>query len=427
MDTIDTPYGTFPAYYQIKKLEDLCIREIGIQTGPFGSQLHNSDYVSIGTPILTVEHLGENRISHKDIPKVSEDDRKRLERYSLKKGDIVFSRVGSVDRRSLVREEEVGWLFSGRCLRVRPDPDVLDSVFLSYLMGLPSFKEYIRKIAVGATMPSINTEILSNIPICYPPLTIQHNIAQILGSLDNKIELNRKMNETLEAMARAIFKSWFVNFDPVRAKMEDRPSTEMDVETAALYSGEFEVVDGREVPKGWSIKSLGNVIDLRYGKALKEEDRIFGNIPVFGSNGQIGWHNEKLADGPGIIVGRKGNPGTVTWSTTDFFAIDTTFYVIPKKDHISLFYLYYELQRQNLQSLGADSAVPGLNRNFVYMNKILIPPNGILDRFDSIVMKLNKQIQINNDQSITLTKIRDLLLPKLVFGLIRIPIFNEVP
>ena len=94
-----------------------------------------------------------------------------------------------------------------------------------------------------------------------------------------------------------------------------------------------------EIPRGWKVQRLGDLIELAYGKALKEENRRAGSIPVFGSNGQIGWHDQKLVDGPGIIVGRKGNPGVVTWAPTDFFAIDTTFYVVPKTECRSLQFL----------------------------------------------------------------------------------------
>ena len=199
---IETDYGPFRRGVQVDLLSNLCASKNGIQTGPFGSQLHQRDYVPAGTPIITVEHLGQNRIVHQDLPCVSDDDRRRLSKYALRKGDIVFSRVGSVDRRSLVREPEEGWLFSGRCLRVRPDPNRIDPAYLSYFFGLPTFQEYIRSIAVGATMPSLNTQILSDLSIVYPSLTEQRAIAHVLGTLDDKIELNRRMNETLEQMAR---------------------------------------------------------------------------------------------------------------------------------------------------------------------------------------------------------------------------------
>ena len=215
---VETVYGRFPSGFLEGRLANLCDSDGGIQTGPFGSQLHQEDYVSVGTPIVTVEHLGENRILHRNLPCVSDYDRDRLSKYALRRGDVVFSRVGSVDRRALVREPEEGWLFSGRCLRVRPDSAKIDSRYLSYFFGLSTFQAHIRSIAVGATMPSLNTQLLSDVTIFYPPLPEQRAIAHILGTLDDKIELNRRMNETLEAMARALFKSWFVDFDPVRAK-----------------------------------------------------------------------------------------------------------------------------------------------------------------------------------------------------------------
>ena len=132
----DTVYGLVSDDFDVDTLENLCVSG-GIQTGPFGSQLHQKDYLPVGTPIITVEHLGENRVLHQDLPRVSDADKERLSRYVMEKGDIIFSRVGSVDRRALVRDEEDGWLFSGRCLRVRPDKAKIDS---DYLLGFCTLK-----------------------------------------------------------------------------------------------------------------------------------------------------------------------------------------------------------------------------------------------------------------------------------------------
>jgi type I restriction enzyme S subunit len=158
-----TVYGFISARLARSTLGDLCVPDCGVQTGPFGSQLHASDYVNEGTPIITVEHLGDNRIIHTNVPRVTDEDKKRLARYSLITGDIVFSRVGSVDRRAIVQPDEDGWLFSGRCLRVRPDRNKIDPGYLSWFFGLPGFQEHIRQIAVGATMPSLNTRILEDV------------------------------------------------------------------------------------------------------------------------------------------------------------------------------------------------------------------------------------------------------------------------
>jgi len=169
-----------------------------VQTGPFGSQLHNEDYVSLGTPIVTVEHLGQRKMKQQNLPRVCEKDRIRLSKYSLQTGDLVFSRVGSVDRCSYVGFEEDGWLFSGRCLRLRCYKDVIPK-YLFYFFSLNSVKEYIRGIAVGATMPSLNTKLLSETHVIFPSIQEQIIITSILSAIDDKIELNNKINDNLAA------------------------------------------------------------------------------------------------------------------------------------------------------------------------------------------------------------------------------------
>lgn len=169
-----------------------------IQTGPFGSQLHKEDYVEIGTPIVTVEHLGKRIFSEQNLPKVSKVDKERLIKYTLSEGDIVFSRVGSVDRCSYVDKEHDGWMFSGRCLRVRPSSE-LNPLFLYYYFCLEETKKFVRNIAVGATMPSINTKLLGEVEIACPDINTQDRIASILSAIDTKIEVNEKINDNLAA------------------------------------------------------------------------------------------------------------------------------------------------------------------------------------------------------------------------------------
>lgn len=159
-----------------------------VKTGPFGSTLHRSDYVEVGTPIITVEHLSDYGLVHKNLPLVSDSDRERLKSYSLRENDIVFSRVGSVDRNSVVKKEEDGWLFSGRILRIRPDYRLLDARFLGYYFQLEVTKYRIRSVAVGQTMASLNTEILKAFQVVTANLGEQTKIANFLTALDRKIE-----------------------------------------------------------------------------------------------------------------------------------------------------------------------------------------------------------------------------------------------
>jgi len=190
---------------------------------------------------------------------------------------------------------------------------------------------------------------------------------------------------------------------------------------ADLFPARLVDSDLGEIPEGWEVAQLGELIELAYGKALKADDRRDGDIPVYGSNGQVGWHDERLVPGPGIVVGRKGNPGVVTWVPTDFFPIDTTFYVVPKKKRCgSLAFLFHALRIHELGSLAADSAVPGLNRNFVYMSSQVLPPASLLGQFECIASQLARRVNDASIESRTLAALRDALLPKLISGELRV-------
>ena len=172
-----------------------------VQTGPFGSQLHNEDYVESGTPIITVEHMDGKYIAHRNLPLVSQNDVDRLRKYDLHTGDIVFSRVGSVDRAVTVSQHEDGWLFSGRCLRVRPYDPNTGSYFL-WWFNQPVIRQLVTASAVGATMPSINTSILNSIRIVFPQKDIVTQFCKMADGLIEIIATNleeiRKLNDARE-------------------------------------------------------------------------------------------------------------------------------------------------------------------------------------------------------------------------------------
>ena len=319
-----------------------------------------------------------------------------------------------------------------------------DPRFIAYFLRSLDFSAYSDKAAV----PGLNRNHLHEASVRVPPMPEQRAIAHILGTLDDKIELNRRMNETLEEMARALFKSWFVDFDPVRAKATLKHVVGHDAvpdgepsENAAASAGEWTVeralayldamdpqiadlfpdwlVDSElgEIPEEWEVKSLGELIELAYGKALKAGDRNVGDILVYGSNGQVGWHDERLVAGPGIVVGRKGNPGVVTWAHGDFFPIDTTFYVVPRDANWGLPFLFFALTSQDLPSIAADSAVPGLNRHLAYMNKQFIPGKHVVDAFNDYASAIFSRRRHLDEESRILTTQRDALLPELMSGL----------
>jgi len=252
-----------------------------VQTGPFGSQLHATDYVEEGVPVVMPVNIGDNRIIEAGIARVREADAARLSRHRLRAGDIVYSRRGDVERRALVREEQSGWLCGTGCLLVRPGTSV-DPRYLSFLLGSGAARSWLVRHAQGATMPNLNTSILSALPLTIHEKPEQLRIAHILGTLDDKIELNRRMNETLEEMARALFKSWFVDFDPVRAKAEGR-DTGLPKHLADLFPDRL--VDSKlgPIPEGWQVVRFSETVTVASGGTPKTSMAAYwsGDIPWF--------------------------------------------------------------------------------------------------------------------------------------------------
>jgi type I restriction enzyme S subunit len=376
-----------------------------------------NEYIDHGIPFLRSLNVDRFKINSRDIRYVSRDFHSRISKSRLIPGDVVIVRTGKPGTCAVIPEE----LPESNCsdlVIVRCGSEILNRFFCYYVNSAAS--NHIAAHLVGAVQQHFNVASAKTMEIPLPPIQEQKAIAHILGTLDDKIELNRKTNETLEAMAKALFKSWFVDFDPVRAKAEDRP-TGLPAEISDLFPDSFEDSKLGEIPSGWSIVQLGDLIELAYGKPLKEEQRNGGIYSVFGSNGVVGSHDDYLVEAPGIVIGRKGNPGTVEWSERNFYPIDTTFFVVNKKTGLGMRFLFYSLKNQNLADLSADSAVPGLNRNHAYLNAQMLPPAKVACAFESYSEVIFKRREVLADEIIALSATRDALLPKLISGEICIP------
>lgn len=176
------------------------LREIAdIQTGPFGSQLHASDYVEHGIPSIMPQDIINNRINDTSIARIKAEDAERLKKYLVQKGDIVYSRRGDVERHALVSDLEAGWLCGTGCLRVRVDAEQADPEFIHYYLSMEESCAWIRHNAHGTTMPNLNTTILGECPINLPDVTTQRQIASILSAIDRKIIVNERINDNLAA------------------------------------------------------------------------------------------------------------------------------------------------------------------------------------------------------------------------------------
>ena len=460
-------YGRFSSEFEYSQLFQLCIEKNGVQTGPFGSQLHKEDYVAQGTPIITVEHLGDNRIIHIDTPFVTDDDKNRLQKYQMKEGDIIFSRVGSVDRRALVRKDEDGWLFSGRCLCVRVDKTKINPTYLSYFFGLESFKKYIRGIAVGATMPSINTKILSDVPVYYPKnLNQQKQIAKILSDLDDKIHLNNQINQTLESIAQAIFKSWFIDFEPVRAKISAKQTgqdpelaamyaisgkSEAELEqmakedfaelqaTAALFPDELVESELGEVPRGWEVTRFSNIVEKYIDNRGKtppiQSEGIplleVKHLPEFSLNPDLNtdkkvsletfntWFRAHLQENDLIMstVGTIGRLCIVPANRT--LAIAQNILGLRfKLNKVNPLFMYYQMNsakfRNDVDARLVITVQSSIKRKDLETIDLLQPDINIQNIFAEKIKPFVLSQQ--SDESLKLIDIRDALLPKLLSG-----------
>jgi type I restriction enzyme, S subunit len=375
--------------------------------------------VNTGSRLLRITDIQDGVVDWRQVPYCEIDGASRG-KYLLHQGDIVVARTGNSTGENFLYQGGEEAVFASYLIRFRVDVSLVDPGYVWRCMRSSSWWNFIDGSKTGSAQAGANAKVLGLFEFEYPPLPEQKAIAHILGTLDDKIELNRKTNKTLEAMAKTLFKSWFVDFDPVRAKAEGRP-TGLPAEISDIFPDSFEDSELGEIPSGWQVSSLGEVIELAYGKPLKEEQRKGGSYPVFGSNGVVGSHDEYLVEAPGIVVGRKGNPGTVEWSGKNFYPIDTTFFVVNKKSGLGMRFLFYCLRNQNLGDLSADSAVPGLNRNHAYMNNQLLPPIEVTSAFERHLEVIFKRKEFLADEINALSETRDVLLPKLISGEIRIP------
>ncbi len=378
-----------------------------VQTGPFGSQLKNEQYITGGTPVITVEHINNFRIDDFDYPSVTDEDKNRLAKYLLKAGDIIFTRVGSVDLSAFVKPHQDGWMFSSRMLRVRPIHEV-DSRFLSYFFQQKRFREYILNISVGATMPSINTEILKGIPVAYPPLPEQKAIAEVLSALDDKIDLLHRQNKTLEQMAETLFRQWFV----VEA------GKDWEYEEILNY---VSVVDNRgKTPPNTNNKTLFPLIEVN---ALGKDNRLVDYSVIrkyVDEDAFNSWFRNKPKKYD-TLLSTVGSIGAISMYLLEEGNVAQNVIGLSAKN-ISPLYLFQALKYKSGEILQLDigGVQPSIKVPHLLSLIIPIPPIAMQKTFDSQVIEFVSKMERNYKQIRTLQSLRDTLLPKLMSGEVRV-------
>ncbi len=397
------------------KISELCI---GIYDGPHATPKKSNS----GSIFLGISNLSHGNLDLSDTEHISEQDFiKWTRRIEPQPNDIVFSYETRLGEAAII-PEGLKCCLGRRMALMRPDMAKVDPRFLLYAYLGPEFQETIRERTVhGSTVDRIPLIEFPDYPLKIPSLAEQRAIARILGSLDDKIELNRRMNETLEALARAIFKSWFVDFDPVRAKAEGREPASMDAETAAHFPDSFKETEMGRVPRGWQVGSIRDIAAVSSGKRQEKRENDPNEkaiIPLYGGGGPMAYVDMSLFKEPIILTGRVGTLGKVFRITFPCWPSDNTLILLSKRKEL-FEYLYFQVKSIDFDSLNRGSTQPLVTQKDLLRQEIIIPRDPIIEKFHNMCKLLFNLIDSNTLESKTLVNMRDILLPKLLSGKVR--------
>lgn len=371
-----------------------------------------------GIPLVTAKVIKGGRIETPTEFIAPEEYDSWMRRGIPATGDVVLTTEAPLGEVAQLGSEKVA--LAQRVITLRGKKDFLDNTYLLYLFMTEEMQDQLKARATGTTVLGIKQSELRKVMIKAPPLVVQRSAANALKNLDDRIALLRETNATLEAIAQALFKSWFVDFDPVHAKARGEPPQGMDDATAALFPDSFEESELGMIPKGWKVGELQDLLVLQRGFDLPASKRVDGEFPLVAASGPNGTHNIAMARAPGIVTGRSGVLGKVFLVLEDYWPLNTTLWVKEFK-RATPSYAYEIMRRLDFASFNAGSAVPTLNRNHVHSLKYLLPPSDLIQAFESIAIFQHQRAFANSKQAQTLAQLRDTLLPKLISGQLRLP------
>lgn len=399
-----------------KTIGELCADGGGkVQTGPFGSQLHRSDYSDDGTPVVMPADIPSGKIDVSRIARISEAHVQRLARHQLEKGDIVYGRRGDIGRQALVRDENVGWLCGTGCLRIRLGESDVDPEYLHRYLTMPEIVGWIEGQAIGATMPNLNTDILNRVPVYFPKLPIQRKIAAILTAYDDLIKTNKRRIALLEKMAEELYREWFVRM---------------------RFPGHQNTRFAKGVPEGWSVRRISDIYRTASGGTPSRKISEY-------FNGDIQWlktgelkdlftpdSEEKITQNAlensaaqvfpakTVIMAMYCAMPDISIATYDSATNQACCAFLPKFDWLHYGYNYFILRdaQKHLVMFAHGAAQQNLSQEIIRKFHVLLPHKTLIEEFGGKVEPLFLVIRELSDSVRFLTKTRDLLLPRLISG-----------
>lgn len=417
-----------------------------IVSGPFGSNIGKRFFVDSGVPVIRGNNLslGMNRFNDSGFVYLTAEKAAEFKNSEAYADDLVFTAAGTIGQVGLIPEvsKYKKYIISNKQLRARIDTNKVFPLFAYYWFASPPMAAMIQSRNTGSTIPLINLSVLKSLPIPLPPLEIQQGIANLLDTLDARICLLRATNATLEAIAQALFKSWFVDFDPVCAKLEGRAPEGMDDATAALFADRFDVFQAEAVPNGWRKLPFTDTVHVIGGGTPKTtiEEYWNGPIPWFSvvdapfasdvfvintkkSITQAGLENSstKLLPEGTTIISARGTVGRLALVGCEMTMNQSCYALRGKSDDAYFtYFLTYRLV-ESLKQRSHGSVFDTITTETLRSVYVIYPPAAVIDAFEKAVDACMKKIKNNLMHAQTVADLRDTVLPRLISGQLRLP------
>jgi type I restriction enzyme S subunit len=432
-----------PAGWRWTTLGNIAAEGRSVVSGPFGSNIGSRFFVPAGVPVIRGNNLttDHTRFIDDGFVFITEAKAEELKSCEAVPHDLVFTAAGSLGQLGLIPSsgQFPRYIISNKQMRVRVDTKTVEPLFAFYWFASPHMVAYVQQRNTGSSVPLINLNVLRSLPLPLPPLKEQRAIIQVLGSLDDKIESNRHVNETLDSIARAIFKSWFVDFDPVRKNAEQLQIGGQ----AALFPSTFQESEHGPIPNAWTVRTIGDVVRVIGGSTPSTEN------PTFWDSGTIYWATPKdlakLSSPVLLDTERRITPeglanissgllpaGTVLLSsrapigylavTEVPVAVNQGFIAMvcegPLPNHFVRMWAQHNLDEIEARANGTTFLE--ISKTSFRPIPVLVPPAPVCIAFVRAVEPLHRRMVSNLKESDTLTKLRDTLLPKLLSGEVRL-------
>ena len=410
--------------WPIVRLGDHCVK-IGSGATPKGGK---EAYLASGPYyLIRSQNIYNEGFSWGGLAYISEEQAKKLDGVAVNAGDVLLNITGdSVARVCSAPEKVIPARVNQHVAIIRPDDTSFDSRFIRYFLASPKQQDLLLGMAsAGATRNALTKGMIEDLRIPKPSMPEQTEIADVLSSLDDKIVLLRETNATLEAIAQSVFKSWFVDFDPVCAKAEGREPEGVPPEIAELFPSEFEESELGHIPKGWNAGCMGDVVSILDSKRIplsgRQRAERKGVYPYYGAASVMDYVDDYLFDGVHVLMGEDGSVANLdgtpivqyVWGK---FWVNNHAHVLLGKNGISNEHLLLSLKRTNITAYMTGAVQAKLNQGNLCKIPFLLPSHPVCQVFGEFVEAIFSKIRLNTDAYRSLSDIRDSLLPRLMSG-----------